>query len=462
MEFFFRPSGVAVVGATANRHKGGYTILYNVMRGFKGPIYPVNPRYQEIDGLPCFPSIMEVPDPVDLAILFIPAPLVPEVVTQCARRGIRGVIVESGGFSEAGPEGRTLQERLCRIAADTGLRVWGPNCMGLIDMVTETVFSFVAPAIWDVGLLRGGVSLVVQSGMLSAGFLIDTFTRGDTGFAKVCSLGNKADVNECEILKYLLNDPDTKTVGLYLESFVDGRAFMDICVASDKPVVVLKGGKSPVGSRAAMSHTASLAGDRRVVSGALAQAGVVEASDFRQMIDLCRGLTGSPFPRSGHGGRIAVITYTGAGGIVSADFLEEMGLTVADLSSRTLDALKDVYPDWMSPANPLDLWPAMERNGPVKALMIALETVCADQGVDGVLLHVFIGGVMSNLDLARISQIVRDAGKPLFCWLLGMEEKIREFKRAARQEGIPVYGELHRTVECMATLFRHAKDPKGG
>ncbi|HDZ24538.1 MAG TPA: CoA-binding protein, partial [Desulfobacteraceae bacterium] len=228
------------------------------------------------------------------------------------------------------------------------------------------------------------------------------------------------------------------------------------------PVVVLKGGKSPVGSRAAMSHTASLAGDRRVVSGALAQAGVVEASDFRQMIDLCRGLTGSPFPRSGHGGRIAVITYTGAGGIVSADFLEEMGLTVADLSSRTLDALKDVYPDWMSPANPLDLWPAMERNGPVKALMIALETVCADQGVDGVLLHVFIGGVMSNLDLARISQIVRDAGKPLFCWLLGMEEKIREFKRAARQEGIPVYGELHRTVECMATLFRHAKDPKGG
>jgi len=239
MEFFFKPRGVAIAGATANRQKGGYSILYNVRRGFKGSIYPVNPRYREIDGLPCFPSIMDVPDPVDMAILFVPAAAVPDMAVQCAHRGIRGVIVESGGFSEVGPEGRSLQEQLCRIVADTGLRVWGPNCMGLIDTATETVFSFVTPSIWEDGLLRGGVSLVVQSGMLSGGFLIDAITHGDTGFSKVCSLGNKVDVNECEILAYLLDDPDTEAVGLYLESFVDGRRFIDICAASDKPVVVL-------------------------------------------------------------------------------------------------------------------------------------------------------------------------------------------------------------------------------
>ena len=156
-------------------------------------------------------------------------------------------------------------------------------------------------------------------------------------------------------------------------------------------------------------------------------------------------------------GRIAVLTYTGAGGIVSADFLDEVGLKLADLSPHTLKVLEEVYPEWMSPQNPLDLWPAMERNGPVKALSVALEAVCADQGVDGVLLHIFIGGVMSRLDFAQVSKVARRAGKPLFCWLLGREEQIREFKAASRRQGIPVYGELHRTVECMAAWFRYGR-----
>jgi acyl-CoA synthetase (NDP forming) len=461
MEFFFRPRGVAIAGATANPQKGGYHIVYNARKGFKGRIYPVNPRYREIDGIPCFPSIMDVPDPVDMAILFVPAPAVPDLAAQCARRGIRGIIVESGGFSEVGPEGESLQKALRRIAADTGLRVWGPNCMGIIDTATQTAFSFVSPSIWDDRLVRGGVSLVVQSGMLSGGFLMDAMTHGDAGFSKVCSLGNKVDVNECDILPFLLDDPDTETVGLYLESFVDGRRFMEICAASDKPVVVLKGGKSAGGSRAAMSHTASLAGNQWVVSGALAQAGVIEATDFKEMIDLCRGLVGASQWKAGHGGRIAVVTYTGAGGILSADFMEGMGLTLANLSPGTIEALKAIYPPWMPPGNPLDLWPAMERQGPLKALSAALKAACADPNVDGVLLHTFVGGVISYLDLAEASETARSAGKPLFCWLLGRREKVREFKESARRHRIPVYGELYRTVECMAALFRYRKRWEG-
>ncbi|MCF8146500.1 MAG: CoA-binding protein [Deltaproteobacteria bacterium] len=455
MEFFFRPRGVAIVGATTNREKGGYHIVYNARQGFKGKIYPVNPRYREIDGIPCFPSIMDVPDPVDMAILFVPAPAVPDLAAQCARRGIRGIIVESGGFSEVGPEGRSLQKQLRRIVADTGLRVWGPNCMGIIDTAAKTVFSFVSPSIWEDPLVRGGVSLVVQSGMLSGGFLMDAMTHGDAGFSKVCSLGNKVDVNECDILPSLLDDPDTEAVGLYLESFADGRRFMEICAASNKPVVVLKGGKSADGSRAAMSHTASLAGNRWVVSGALAQAGVVEASDFKQMIDLCKGLARASEWKSGNGARIAVVSYTGAGGILSADFMDGTGLTLADLSPGTIEALKTIYPPWMPPGNPLDLWPAMERQGPLKALGVALKAVCADPNVDGVLLHTFVGGVMSYLDLKEASEMARSAGKPLFCWLLGRSAESREFKESARRHGIPAYGELYRTVECMAALFRY-------
>ena len=457
MEFFFKPRGVAIVGATANRERGGYHIVYNAGRGFKGHIYPVNPHYREIDGIPCFPSIMDVPDPVDMAILFVPAPAVPDLAGQCARRGIQGVIVQSSGFSEVGSEGEFLQKALRRLVAETGLRVWGPNCMGIIDTDTEMVFSFVSPSIWEEGLIKGGVSLVVQSGMLSAGFLIDIMTHGDTGFSKVCSLGNKVDVNECDILPYLLDDPKTEAVGLYLESFVDGRRFMEICAASDKPVVVLKGGKSAGGSRAAMSHTASLAGNHLVISGAMAQAGVIEAMDFKQMIDLCRGLAGASQWQAPQEARIAVVTYTGAGGILSADFMEGTGLTLANLSPGSIETLKGIYPPWMPSGNPLDLWPAMERQGPLKALSVALKAVCDDPSVDGILLHTFIGGVISYLDLAEASKMSRFAGKPLFCWLLGRREEVREFKESARRHGIPVYGELYRTVECMAALFRFGK-----
>jgi len=464
MDFFFRPRGLAIVGATANRKKGGYHILYNVRQGFEGNIYPVNPRYREIDGIPCFASIMDVPDPADMAILFIPAPAVPELALQCARRGIRGVIVESSGFSEVGAEGRSFQDALRRIAAETGLRIWGPNCMGIIDTATRAVFSFVSPSIWEDELVRGGVSLVVQSGMLSGGFLMDAITHGQAGFSKVCSLGNKVDVNECDVLPYLIHDPATEAVGLYLESFADGRRFMKICRESDKPVVVLKGGKSPEGSRAALSHTASLAGNHGVVRGALDQAGVIEAVDFKEMIDLCVGLTGAAGWKRAREGRIAVVTYTGAGGILSADFMQGTGLSLADLSPPTLEALREIYPPWMPPGNPLDLWPAMERQGPLRALSVALKAVCADPGVDGVLLHAFVGGAVSYVDLEEAAETAYSAGKPLFCWLLGRHSQVQGFKESARQLRIPVYGELSRAVKCMAALFRYKKnrrDSKG-
>ena len=218
MEFFFKPKGVAIIGASANPSKGGRFLLNNVMKGFKGGIYPVNPAYPEIDGLKCYSSVIEVPDPVDLAIIFVPAPLVPGVLRECAQRGIMGAMIESGGFAESGEDGKRLQDSVVEIHKETGIRIWGPNCMGLVDAAHDLVFSFVLPAIWEQGLISGNVSLVVQSGMLSAGFLIDVMTNGIMGISKACSIGNKADVNECDLLEYLIADPDTGVIGLYLES----------------------------------------------------------------------------------------------------------------------------------------------------------------------------------------------------------------------------------------------------
>ena len=458
MDFFFRPQGVAVIGATPNQAKGGYSVLKNLIIGFKNNIYPVNPRYTEIEGLTCYESVSQVPDPVDLAIVFVPARLVPGAIRECAARGIKGVMIESGGFAETGPQGKALQDQLRALVRETGIRLWGPNCMGLVDARKGYVFSFVSSMIWDrEGLIPGDVSLVVQSGMLSGGFLIDTMSHGTMGVAKVCSIGNKVDVNETEILEYLISDPDTKAIGLYLESVPQGRRFAELCQGSAKPIVVLKGGKSDQGARAALSHTASMAGNGALISGVLAQAGVVEATDFKQMMDLCRGLAAFPKAPAPVPGRVAVLTYSGGAGIVSADFMESMNLELARLADSTKERLKEVFPDWMPVNNPVDLWPAVEQNGGQKTYQAALEAVCADEGVDAVLLHAFSGGFALTLEMESLGRVAAQAGKPLFCWLLGRSPEAKESHIRAQDAGIPVYRELYRTLECLDAVFSNRK-----
>ncbi len=457
MEFFFNPKGIALIGATPHAAKGGFSILTNLLNGFCGKIYPVNPRYAAIEGLTCYPRVLDVPDPVDLAIVFVPAPLVPDAVRQCAIRKIPGVMIESGGFSETGKSGKELQDLLRRISQETGIRLWGPNCMGLVDVVRRHLFSFVSPSIWQYGLVPGEVSLIVQSGMLSAGFLIDTMTHGTMGISKVCSIGNKVDVAESELLEYLIRDTRTKVIGLYMESVSDGRRFMEISSRSPKPIVVLKGGKSGKGAQAAMSHTASLAGNGAVITGALFQAGIVEATDFKQMMDLCRTLAAFPGACPDLPGRIAVLTYSGGAGIVSADFIENLGLKVADLSRQTCDALKSVFPDWMPISNPIDLWPAVEKNGGEKTFLAAIEAVCADSGVDAILLHLFAGGFSLNFDISPLADRVKSAGKPMVAWLIGEREQALDMQTAIQKQGIPVFREIRRSVECLHMLFKRNK-----
>ncbi len=456
MEFFFKPRGIAIIGASANPVKGGHFILNNVMKGFNGGIYPVNPGYQEINGIKCYPSVLEVPDPVDLAIIFVPAKMVPGVLQECARRGLKGVMIESGGFAETGEQGKQLQKSLDQIRKDTGIRIWGPNCMGLVDAINNLVFSFVLPAIWDKGLQTGSVSLVVQSGMLSAGFLIDIMTNGIMGISKACSIGNKADINECDVLEYLINDPETGVVGLYLESIPDGRRFIDLCRRSAKPIVVLRGGKSRKGAEAALSHTASLAGNGAVISGALATAGVVEAYDFKQMMDLCRSLANYPKLPSEDCRRVGVLTMSGAAGILSADFIEAHGLSVARLSSATVEKLQEIFPEWMPVSNPVDLWPAVELNGRKKAYRHSFQALCNDPEVDAILFHVFVGG-HAAANISALVEMARQAGKPLFGWVMGKRDEAHKFQLHAREQEIPVFGELYRAVECMAAVLKRSR-----
>src|SRR3989339_856970 len=463
MKNFFNPEGVIVVGATSNPVKGGNALVKNLQMGYKGRIYPVNPRYEEIDGLSCYPSVAAVPGEADLAIVFVPAAKVAMAVEQCAAKGIPGVMIESGGFAETGPAGAKFQKELLAIASRTGIRIWGPNCMGLVDVVNGNIFSFMNPEWQKEGLLiPGNVSLVVQSGMLSAVFLVDIMTHALTGIAKVCSLGNKIDINECDLLEYFMEDPQTEVIGMYLESFADGRRFLELSRSCKKPIVVLKGGRSNKGAEAAMSHTASLAGNSRIVSGLMRQAGIVEAKDFRQMADLCRSLSLTK-PSSG-GNRVAVLTFSGVAGIASTDFVEEQGLAIADFTPETKKTLGALFPSWMPVANPVDLWPAIESHlgSDVDVQGRALAAVLADPGVDAVFLHLSAGHARMLPNLPLFSTHIKKHGKPLVAWLVGRQDLGLKTQKASLSLGIPVFTEIGRAAECLNAAIHKSHRPEKG
>ena len=455
MKTFFRPSSVAVIGASESEGSLGGQIITNLLHGYKEPIYPVNPNYKTIKGLQCFPTVDAIPASVDMAIVIVPAPAVPDVLEACGHKGIYRVIIESAGFSEAGPEGKALQDKCNAIASAAGIRVWGPNCMGIVDIPGQRFFTFMHPKIYKVGLIPGRISMVVQSGMLTAGFLADLMGERAIGVSKACSIGNKSDVDECDILEYLLNDDDTDAIALYLESIPRGRRFIELADQSPKPIVVLKGGKSSAGARAALSHTSSLAGNARLQDSVLTQAGVTIAHDFQQMMELTRAL--AMIPDTPPHCRTAIITLSGGAGILSCDLLEEQGLSVAELSPETKKELAAVFPDWFPSSNPVDLFPAFALKGPIAAYDGAFNAVIKDPNVDAIFIHYFAGLYPSYGALPSIKEAADKAGKVLIMWVIGLSDSLRTFKRDCQESGIPAHGELSRAVECLAAASRYKR-----
>ena len=455
LKYFFDPRSIAVVGATAHANRGGNNLLKNLTLGYKGAIYPVNPKYDSIMNIATYPTISAIDENVDLAILFIPAEQTPGVLRECVSKNVKGVMLENGGFAEVGPKGKALQDECSAIAKNGKLRLWGPNCMGMIDGKNNHVFSFMTPFLWRGLLKSGGVSLVVQSGLLSAGLLFTIMSHSNLGLAKVCSIGNKCDITEIDILEFLLNDLDTKVIALYLESLTNGRRFFELANASNKPFVLLKGGKSPKGAIAAMSHTASLAGNYQIVRGAIKQAGVLEANDFIEMMDIARVLEKGFTHRTNtsKAGRVAILTYSGASGIVTTDYLEKFGLDLAELSPETIKRLEQLSPDWMPVKNPVDYWPAMEKNGPLVALKEALSALYADPNVDGVIINLFAGMGAWSFDLLELMAVIKDREKPILAWLIGLKDTLEPAKARMEKAGWPVFNEIHRLVKIMSTIL---------
>jgi len=346
LQALFCPQSVAVIGASTAPEKLGYQIFKNILdAGFPGTVHPINPKATEILGRRCYPSIEAIPDQVDLATIIIPAPFVADTIRQCSKRGVKGAIVISGGFSETGPEGEVLQNQLVEAARESNVAVIGPNCQGVNNPHHPLCAS------WPLLTRRGGVAIVSQSGTVGAA-LMDWASQEELGVSTFVSLGNRADVDEADLIHYFAQDPHTRTIAIYMEGVKAAPKFLQAVRQCRKPLVVLKAGRTPKGRKAAESHTRSLAGRDEVYEGVFRQLGIHRADDLEELYDFSKALAYLPRPK---GRRLLIVTSSGGSGILATDMAENTGLDVAPLPEEMARKLRAVLPKHCIVANPLDL-----------------------------------------------------------------------------------------------------------
>ena len=427
---FFTPASVAVIGASSDATKLGYAVLRNLVEGgyLQGErrLYPINPKAERILDLPAYPSVGAVPESIDLAVIVIPYPRVPEVLRECGEKGIPAAIVISAGFREAGSVGAERERELLEIAREYGIRLVGPNCLGVIDTVTPLNASFSA------GMPPGGpMAFMSQSGALGTAIL-DWAMAGRLGLSKFVSLGNKADVSETDLLQYWAEDPDSKVILCYIEGLPDGAEFIRVArqVSQLKPVVAIKSGITQSGARAVTSHTGSLAGSEQAYEAAFRQAGVLRAESLQDLFDLAMALG---YLRPIRGDRIAIVTNAGGPGILATDALERLGLKLARFQPEVIRKLEQVLPDAASAANPIDLL----GDALAERYRFALDLVIGDPQVDAVLVIMAPQAVSQMTETAQVViEVSARAEIPVLTCFMG-EASMQRATTLLQAHGVP-------------------------
>ncbi|MBI5956466.1 MAG: CoA-binding protein, partial [Chloroflexi bacterium] len=445
LEMFFDPRSVAVIGAAREPGKLGYGVLSNIQQyGYRGSIYPINPKAQEILGLRCYPSVLAVPDSIDLAVIVIPNRLVASVLDECGRKGVKGVIVISAGFREAGGDGIKMEKELTSIAQKYGMRMVGPNCLGIIDTVCDLNASFAA-GMPD----KGGIAFMSQSGALCSSIL-DWARAEGVGFSRFVSLGNKADINEVDMLLAWDKDPHSKVIAAYLEGVVDGPRFMATArqVTRSTPVIAIKSGGTTAGSRAVSSHTGTLAGTDAAYDAAFGQCGIVRAGSVEDLLDYSVAFARQPLLK---GNRIAVVTNAGGPGIMATDACERSGMKLATLSRETIEFLRPNLPPSANIYNPIDVL----GDALADRYALAVEAALGDPNVDGVLV-ILTPQVMTRAEetAAAVGQVSRKFEKPVLGGFMG-EVTVRPAIGILRKYGIPNYLYPERAMAAFQAMYSY-------
>lgn len=371
IDALYQPKSIAIIGAKKRAFGFGASLPRFLLEIGVAPerLFLVNPREKEIEGLPVYPTVKQVPADLDLAIVIVPAAAVPDVLRECAEKGVRIVNLQSAGFAETGADGARAQEEIGQLAKRSGIRIIGPNCVGVVNVPGRFATCEV-----DLDAIRpGGISVVAQSGVFG-NVLMDWAPSQDIALNKLATIGNRADIDETDMLEYLRDDPDTKVIVMYLESVKDGRRFIEAARSAsfEKPVLVYKSGETEAGKKATLSHTGSLSGADAVFDGACRQAGVSRARDLLELFDMARAFEACPLPK---GRRVLIVTGSGSQGAMAADRLVQCGMELPDMTAESALEIREEAPAWMNVGNPLDI-------GPSGLFALGMKLAMTDAGVD--------------------------------------------------------------------------------
>ena len=447
LEMFCDPQAVAVIGASRTPGKLGHSVLQNVIQhGFGGAIYPINPGAGTLLGLECYPSVLAVPGPIDLAIIVIPSQYVAEALVECGEKGIRGAVIISAGFREEGHRGRTQERELVAIAHRFGMRLVGPNSLGIIDTIASLNASF---AVGMPG--SGSIAFMSQSGALCTSIL-DMALSDQVGFSRFVSLGNKADVDEITLMEAWKTDPHTRVIMAYLEGIEEGEEFIRIAmeVGRDKPIIAIKPGCTDAGSRAVSSHTGTLVGLEKAYEAAFLQSGVIRARSVQDLFDYSIAFARQPLLLSDG---IAIITNAGGPGIMAADACELAGLRLASLEYESGRILREALPPAVSILNPVDLL----GDALADRYELALRTVLDDPNVGGVIVIVT---PQSMTEVDETAQLIgmqsRRCEKPVFGCFMGAGA-VAPGIQILNSYQVPNYPVPERAVAAMAAMMRYRR-----
>jgi acetyltransferase len=437
----FEPASVAIIGASERPGAIGSVLIDNMLAAhYRGKLYPVNPKHRSVANLKCHAGIADVPQPVDLAVIATPAPTVPRIIEECGMAGVRSAVVITAGFSEVGGAGVELESALVTHARRHGVRVVGPNCLGIMRPEIGLNATFARG-----GARPGALGLISQSGAICTA-LLDWARPNEIGFSSVISLGGSADVDFGEILDYLVFDSCTEQILLYIEGIRDARRFMSAlrAAARVKPVIVMKSGRHPTGVRAAISHTGAMVGADDVFDAAIRRTGAVRVTTIGELVAAAQALSAHVRPK---GNRLAIVTNGGGPGVLAADRASDLGLPLAELSAGTIERLEAALPANWSQGNPLDLI----GDADAARYDAAVGACLADENVDGVLAILTPQAMTAPTAVAEaVAEWRKHSTKPLLAAWMG-EEQVLEGRAVFRRAGIPVF----RTPEPAVEMFAH-------
>jgi len=454
---FFEPESVAIIGASATPHKPGNEVIKNILaNGYEGKLHLVNPKGGEIFGLPVHASISSLPVGIDLAVIILPAKDTPGALRECAKKGIKHVVLSAGGFAEVDESGLRIQHEIVDIIQQTGVSVLGPNTSGH----TSTPHRFTS-TFFPLGRIRPGkVSYVAQTGNFATHSMKHILTAEHFGVSRVIGLGNKIDIDETDALEYLADDPQTSAIVMYLESIKRPGRFLEVAreVTAHKPVVVLKSGATEAGRHAAVAHTAAMGAEDRLVDGLLRQAGIVRIRNYSHLILAGKALSMAPLPR---GARVSFLAPSGAMLVSLADLCVRLGLEVPELTPGALERIQEFSPPFIRMRNPVDIWASASVHGVEFAYREGMEAVLKDPDIDAVIAVLML---TEDTGIPPFDFIVDLAGKypekPVLITFSGDKHYEEECKAFIEPLGVPSFPEIEQPFEALSILSRCAQAMK--